>query len=291
MTGDPVPELSVVVPARDAAATIDGQLEALLAEEWDRPWEIVVVDNGSRDATKAIVDRYAARDPRVRRVDVSDRPGVSHTRNVGLAAARAESVAMCDADDVIASGWVRAMGSALHDHEFVTGPLDVDRLNPEWVAESRGRAIETGPGEFHGVFPFAHSCNLGVRKATVTRCGGFDERLSTGEDIELSFRLWRAGVPLLYVPAAVVHYRYRTTMGGLWHQSRAHARVSPWLEQEVRDAGVALPANREWRRWLWLGRHGGLLTSRPGRAYWVSVAGGRVGRLEGRWRNWRGTAA
>ena len=64
MTGDAVPELSVVVPARDAAATIDGQLEALLAEEWDQPWEIVVVDNGSRDATKAIVDRYAARDPR-----------------------------------------------------------------------------------------------------------------------------------------------------------------------------------------------------------------------------------
>lgn len=291
MTGDPVPELTVVVPARDAAATIDGQLEALLAEEWDRPWEIVVVDNGSRDATKAIVDRYAARDPRVRRVDASDRPGVSHTRNVGLAAARADSVAMCDADDVIASGWVRAMGSALDDHEFVTGPLDVDRLNPAWVAESRGRAIEAGPGDFHGVFFFAHSCNLGVRKAIVTRCGGFDERLSTGEDIELSFRLWRAGVSLTYVPGAVVHYRYRTTMGELWNQSRAHARVSPWLEQEVRDAGVALPADREWRRWLWLGRHGGLLASRPGRAYWVSVAGGRVGRLEGRWRTWRGTAA
>ena len=61
---------------------------------------------------------------------------------------------MCDADDVIAGGWVRAMGSALDDHEFVTGPLDVDRLNPAWVVESRGRAIEAGPGDFHGVFPF-----------------------------------------------------------------------------------------------------------------------------------------
>ncbi len=290
MTEQPVPELSVVIPALDAAATIDAQLEALLADDWDRPWEIVVVDNGSRDATRAIVDRYATRDARVRRVDASDRSGVSHTRNVGLGAARAESVAMCDADDVVADGWVRAMGTALREHEFVTGPLDVDRLNPGWVADSRGRAIGAGPGDFHGVFPFAHSCNLGVRKAVAVACGGFDERLDTGEDIELSFRLWRADVALTYVPAALVHYRYRTSIGELWDQSRAHARVAPWLEHQVRDAGVALPADGEWRRWLWLGRHCGLLATRSGRAHWVSVAGGRVGRLEGRWRARRGTA-
>jgi glycosyltransferase involved in cell wall biosynthesis len=291
MNAQATPDLSVVIPARNAAATIDAQLTALLAEDWDRPWEIVVADNGSRDATKAIVDRFTARDERVRRIEASDREGVAHARNAGLAAARAPSVAMCDADDVIASGWVRAMGDALRDHEFVTGPLDVDRLNPAWIADSRGRAIEAGPGDFHGAFPFAHSCNLGVRAATVARCGGFDERLHTGEDIELSFRLWQAGVALTYVPEAVVHYRYRATLGELWEQSRAHARVGPWLEREVRDAGVALPADHEWRRWLWLVRHCGLLASRPGRASWVAVAGGRVGRLEGRWHSRRGTAA
>jgi glycosyltransferase involved in cell wall biosynthesis len=291
MTGDPVPELSVVVPARNAAATIDAQLEALLAEEWDGPWEIIVVDNGSRDATTAIVKRYAARDARVRLVDASDAPGVSHTRNIGLAAARAESVAMCDADDVVAPGWVRAMGAALREHEFVTGPLDVDRLNPVWVADSRGRGIAAGPGDFRGVFPFAHSCNLGVRKAIATRCGGFDERLLAGEDIELSFRLWRADIALTYVPGAVVHYRYRTTMRELWNQARAHARVGPRLEREVRDSGVTLPADHEWRRWFWLARHAGLLASRSGRAHWVTVAGGRVGRIEGRWEDRRGRAA
>lgn len=277
-----VPELSVVIPARDAAATIDSQLEALLAEVWDRPWEIVVVDNGSRDATTAIVGRYIDRDPRVRLIDASDRPGVSHSRNVGIAAARAVSVAMCDADDVVADGWVRAMGGALRDHEFVTGPLDLDRLNPAWVTETRGRAIESGPGDFCGVFPFAHSCNLGFRKAVVERCGGFDERLDTGEDIELSFRLWQAGLSLTYVPEAVVHYRYRTTMRELWNQSRGHARVAPVLERRVRDAGITLPGAGEGRRWLWLVRHVGLLTSRAGRARWVSVAGGRVGRIQGR---------
>jgi glycosyltransferase involved in cell wall biosynthesis len=290
VSGGSVPALSVVIPARDAAATIDAQLEALLAEDWSQPWELVVVDNGSRDATGTIVRRYAARDERVRLVDASDRTGVAHCRNVGLASARADAIAMCDADDVVATGWVRAMATALRDHEFVTGPLDVDELNPPWVAGVRGRAISAGPGDFHGVFPFAHSCNLGVRKAVVERCGGFDERLDTGEDVELSFRLWRAGVPLTYVPAAVVHYRYRTTLGALWDQARHHARVGPWLERHFRAEGVAVPATGEWRRWLWLVRHAGLLASRAGRAHWVSVAGGRIGRLEGRWRAGRSTA-
>jgi glycosyltransferase involved in cell wall biosynthesis len=288
--GSPVPALSIVIPARDAAATIDAQLEALLAEDWLAPFEVVVVNNGSRDATTAIVERYAARDARVRLVDASDRRGVSHTRNVGLAAARSELVAMCDADDIVAPGWVSAMGSALRENEFVTGPLDVDRLNPAWVAGARGRAIESGPGDFRGVFPFAHSCNLGFRKSVVTRYGGFDERLSTGEDIELSFRLWQAGTPLTYVPDAIVHYRYRATMRALWEQSRSHARVAPVLERRVRDAGIALAGDGEGRRWLWLARHAGMLGSRRGRAQWVSVAGGRVGRLEGRWSEWRGAA-
>ena len=141
------------------------------------------------------------------------------------------SVAMCDADDVIAPGWVRAMGTALAEHEFVTGPLDVDRLNPAWVAGTRGRAIESRPGQLPRRVPVRPQLQPRRPQGGGHPAGGFDERLHTGEDIELSFRLWQANVVLTYVPEALVHYRYRRTMGELWNQSRAHARVSPWLEQ------------------------------------------------------------
>jgi GT2 family glycosyltransferase len=207
-----------------------------------------------------------------------------------MAASRAEAVAMCDADDVVAGGWVRAMGTALREYEFVTGPLDVDELNAPWVADVRGRAIESGPGDFHGVFPFAHSCNVGLRKSVAARAGGFDEDLHTGEDIELSFRLWRLGIPLTFVPEALVHYRYRASERDLWRQAVAHARVGPRLERQMRAAGIAVTNPGEWRRWLWLVRHGGLLSSRAGRARWLSVAGGRIGRIEGHWRARRGAA-
>jgi len=274
-------ELSVVIPVRDAAGTIQDQVDALLAQEWDRPWELVIVDNGSRDATRSIVERYTARDARVRLVDASDRPGVAHCRNAGVRAALADAIAMCDADDVVAPGWVRAMGDGLREHELVTGPLDITTLNPEWVLETRGRAIATGPGQFFGVFEFAHSCNLGFRRPVVERVGGFDEDLAAGEDIELSARLWKAGVKLVYLDDAVVRYRYRTSMRGLWRQARSYGQFRPELFRRVEAAGIEVPPSTRLRSWAYLVRNVNLLGSRAGRAKWVWIAAGNVGRVEG----------
>jgi glycosyltransferase involved in cell wall biosynthesis len=278
------PELSVVIPVRDAADTIEAQLDALLGQDWDRPWEIVIVDNGSRDATATIVERYRSQDARVRLVDASDRPGVAHCRNVGIREACADAIAMCDADDVVRPGWVRTMGESLRTHELVTGPLDITTLNPDWVLETRGRAIADGPGQFFGIFEFAHSCNLGFRRDVVQRCGGFDEALAAGEDVELSGRLWRAGVKLVYLDDAVVSYRYRTSRRGLWRQARSFGQVRPELFRRVERDGIHIPAEDRrgrLRSWAYLARNVGLLASRSGRAKWVWVAAGNVGRLEG----------
>lgn len=275
------PELSVIIPVRDAATTIEDQLDALLDQEWDRPWELVVVDNGSRDGTRAIVERYGEHDSRVRLVDASDQPGVARCRNAGIRAARADAIAMCDADDIVTPGWVRAMGEGLRTHELVTGPLDITTLNPDWVLETRGQAIASGPGQFFGVFEFAHSCNLGFRREPVERVGGFDETLAAGEDVELSGRLWRAGVKLAYLDDAVVRYRYRTSMRGLWRQARTYGQVRPELFRRVEAAGISVPKPGGLRSWAYLVRHVGVLRSRGGRAKWVWVAAGNVGRLEG----------
>jgi glycosyltransferase involved in cell wall biosynthesis len=275
------PALSVVIPVRNAAEPIRGQLDALLGQEWDRPFEVVVADNGSTDGTPAIVAEYERRDPRVRLVDASDRPGVAHCRNVGIRAARADAVAMCDADDVVHAGWVRAMGEGLQEHELVTGPLDITTLNPDWVLDTRGRAIADGPGRF-GELEFAHSCNIGFRRELVERAGGFDEGLAAGEDVELSARFVQAGATLVFLDDAVVSYRYRDTVRGLWHQARSYGQVRPELFRRVAATGVATPPDGGGlRSWAYLVRHLGLLTSRAGRAKWVWVAGGNVGRLEG----------
>ena len=128
-------ELSVVVPAFNAAATIGAQLDALQRQHWDAPWEVIVADNGSTDNTAALVAQRAATDGRIRLVDASDARGAAHARNRAVAAARGSVIAFCDADDVVGAGWVAAMGSALKRTPFVTGPQEYKTLN-----EPRSRA-------------------------------------------------------------------------------------------------------------------------------------------------------
>jgi len=115
----------------------------------------------------------------------------------------------------------------------------------------------------------------------VEKYGGFDQRFLPGEDVEFSFRLWRAGIRVHYVKEALLHYRYRASLLALWRQARAYARIRPTLVREVRDAGYEVPRDEEWRRWLWLLGRLGSVRTKSGRARWVCVGGGRLGRLEG----------
>ena len=277
---------SVVIPVRDAAAVVPDQLGALRAQRWEGHWEVVVaLDAGSADATADVVGRYADGWPRLRIVDAPPGGGPGSARNVGAAAAAGSALAFCDADDVVAPGWVAAMGDALRHHEFVTGPLELDRLNPTWLVESRGRSFADRRPVYEGIFPYASSCNLGVRRPVFERAGGFDAAWRVGEDIELSMRLWLSGIVLHFEPGAVVHYRYRPTLRSTYRQARSYGRVRPLLAERLRRAGRPAP-NRSagLRNWAWLVRHVRLLAGRPGRAKWLWVAGQRVGSLEGSWR-------
>ena len=274
-------DLSVVIPAHNAAATLVEQLDAVLDQEWTGTWEVIVVDNRSTDNTRAIVESYAARDPRVRVVLATERQGIGYTRNQGIIAACGRGIAMCDSDDVVAEGWIEAIGTALETHDFVTGPLDVQSLNEPWLVATRGLAIEKASGNFLGVFDFAHSCNVAFRRSMIDTTSGFDETLVNGSDVEFSFRAWRAGYILHYVEDAVVAYRYRTTMDGLWRQARNYSKVRPVLIARVQSTGVAVSPPTSWRGWLWLVRSLPQLRDRAGRARWVWTAGLRVGAIEG----------
>ena len=277
-------ELSVVIPAYNEELRIGEQLDALLAQSWDGTWEIVVVDNRSTDRTGAIVEAYARRDPRVRLVPASERAGLNFARNAGVAASRGRAFALCDADDLVAPGWVAALGSALREHEVVTGPLELDRLNPPWLAASRGRGDERGLPTFQGLFPTVHGNNFGMVRACFEAVGRFDldDRVIGVDDVELSLRIWQDGLGLYFEPGAVVHYRYRDDARALWRQGRTYGRARPFLVRRLREQRLPTPPRLAgWRSWVWLVAHIPQLRTREGRAAWVWVAANRWGQVEG----------
>src|SRR5262245_31970854 len=121
--------VSVVLPCYNAASTIAEQLEALASQRSLEPWELIIVDNRSTDESMAIVERFAEAIPGLRVVEATERAGRSYARNVGVGAARGASIAFCDADDVVGTGWLSAITDALHRFDCVACRVEFGRLN------------------------------------------------------------------------------------------------------------------------------------------------------------------
>lgn len=194
-----MPSVSVVIPARDAAATIGGTLAGLAAQERP-PDEVIVVDDGSSDATRAL----ARGAPVVTRVVRGAGEGPGAARNAGAAAATGEVLAFLDADCVPQAGWLRAGLDALARADLVQGrttPAPGEPVGPFdrtlWVL---------GPW---GLFETA---NLFVARELFERLGGFEPWLSPARSKELAEDVWfgwravRAGARTAFCDEALVHH-------------------------------------------------------------------------------------
>jgi glycosyltransferase involved in cell wall biosynthesis len=277
----PAPEVSVVIACRNAGAYLTEQLEALAAQQVAAPWELIVADNGSTDGSAVVAAGYADRIPGLRVIDASSGRGPGGTRNVAVAQSRARSVLFCDADDVVAPGWLAAMVAALQTHELVAARLEHDRLNEPWTVLQRNPQaglLQTDPP----FLPYAFAAALGVRRELHERLGGFDATyLAGGEDRDYCYRAQLAGVTLTLVPDAVVHYRHRRTARGMYRQAYGYAYGQVRLYKQYRDRGLGRPPTGP-AIVSWLATPIKLLPalrSRERRAQFMARLGWRVGRL------------
>lgn len=278
-------KLSIVVPCFNAAETIAIQLEALTNQQWDKLWEIVVSDNGSTDETLTIVEQYRERFPHLRIVDSSSRRGGGHARNAGALAARGEAIAFCDDDDEVAPGWVAAMGEALSRHDCVAGRLDFQKLNQPWVIKSHTCPQQNGLQEYKEPPYLGHAagCNLGVKRWLHEAVSGFDETLFRLQDTDYCWRIQLTGTKIHYVPDAVVQYRFRQTLAGLYQQARLWGEYNVLLYKKYRELGMPHPSKKKMAKaWLHLLlKCPKIFLGKERRANWIWKFGWRVGRLSG----------
>ncbi len=272
----------MIMCVRNEERSLAAQLDALVAQDWSGAWELLVVDNGSTDSTAEIVQSYAARDARVRYVPAFEKASRPYAVDVGIASTTAEWLVFCDGDDVVADGWLHAMADGLARHEVVTGPNELDRLNPAWLADSRGRADADPTGSFYGIFPTVRGNNFGVRRETWVGLGPRPTDCFPVDDLELSMRCWLRGIEVVGLPGAAVHYRYRADRRALWRQGYGYGSKRPLLAKLLKEAGKPAPsAFAGWKSWVLLVARIPTLVTRTGRAQWSWVAGNRVGQLVG----------
>jgi cellulose synthase/poly-beta-1,6-N-acetylglucosamine synthase-like glycosyltransferase len=193
---------SIIMACRNGEPHLREALEAVAAQVWDRPWELVFVDNGSTDGSLATFDDVAARHPHIpmRAVDASDRAGKSHALNRGIAEARSDILIQCDADDVPAEGWLAAMAEALMRHDFVSARHEIKRLNRGPAAQYRG-VSKNGIYRlnFAPYCPWTMGSTMGFTRRLFDAIGGFDPDIHP-EDDEFCIRAFIGGFELHPVP-------------------------------------------------------------------------------------------
>lgn len=280
------PQMSIIIPVLNGAHIIGTQLDALAAEAWEGTYEVIIVDNGSSDRLAEALEPYYDRLPHLRLIEAPARQSGPHARNTAVAEARGELLLFLDADDMIGPGFVAAMAAALERHDIVAPRLDTLKLNQTgWSRLGQHRQYYDLMRYYNEPYLFHVSASgLGIRRSMLLRLGGFDESMPRLADSEFCFRAQSQGCRLHFVPAAVVHYRNRTTLRGLLRQSRDWGRAELLLVDRYRGrlslTGVLLRWVRYIARWAKLAAQIPTLRTPEQRNLWLQEVARNIGVLE-----------
>lgn len=189
----------MIVPARNAAATIGRSLEALARQDLAHTFEVIVVDDGSEDETAAI----AAKVDGPVRVVHQPHQGQAAARNRGAAVASGEMLAFTDADCFPRPDWLREGLAALEQADLVQGPV---RADPRAKRGPFDRTVEVSAEA--GLYETA---NLLVRRSLFDQLGGFEDWLpipgkQLAEDLWFGWRARRSGARITFSEEAVVDH-------------------------------------------------------------------------------------
>lgn len=204
--GGDAPAVSVILPVRDGARFLAEAVESVLTQAGADDLEIVAVDDGSTDATAAILGRC----PRTRVVagGTPEAPiGPSAARNRGLASARGRIVGFIDHDDIWPPGKLATQRAALDADpgiDVVSGLIEIRCLDGRTRPEFRTHRPD---GRMHHV-------NLGAslfRASVFERLGGFAEDMAFAEDVDLFTRIAEAGLRQEKIEALGLVYRLHAT--------------------------------------------------------------------------------
>ncbi len=225
----PWPRISVVVCTRNGERTIGDCLRGLGQLEYPN-FEVIVVDDGSIDATAAIVREHA-----VRLISIRN-SGLAVARNTGLEAATGEIVAFIDDDAWPDPHWLTYLAASFirSAHAGVGGP----NIPPPGEGSIADCVANAPGGPIHVLLNDQEAehipgCNMAFRKACLQAIGGFDPQFRVaGDDVDVCWRLRQRGWTLGFSHAAMVWHRRRSSLRAYWKQQKGYGEAEALLQRK-----------------------------------------------------------
>jgi glycosyltransferase involved in cell wall biosynthesis len=237
------PRVSVIVCTRNGERTLNDCLEGLKRLEYPN-FEVIVVDDGSTDATPQIAEASGFR------LISTEQRGLGSARNAGMKAASGEIVAYLDDDAWPEPHWLSYLVRTFQrtEHAAVGGPNlgpPLDGLIADCVANAPGSPTHVLIGDREA--EHIPGCNMAFRKQQLDEIDGFDPQFRTaGDDVDVCWRLQERGLTLGFHPGAMVWHARRSSLGAYWRQQRGYGAAEAMLELKWPEKYNA-PGHLTWR--------------------------------------------
>ncbi|MFC2157505.1 glycosyltransferase [Acidobacteriota bacterium] len=232
-----LPNVSVLIPCYNEEGNIGGCLDSLIKQDYKGVFEIVVVDNGSKDESRQIITRFAEHHPNIRLV-IEQKKGTSIVRNTGVKNARYEYIGFIDADCEAPPDWLSLLVNnyrnikSKHPEVIAVGGRNIAPAKGSRFVKAIEIVLDSFPGSFNSIQgrQYAESrpvsslspTNAFYEKEKISAAGYFDETLkSEAEDAEINYRLFNSGHKFYFIPDSYV-----------WHKMRATAKT--WFKNMFR---------------------------------------------------------
>lgn len=191
----PAPMVSVIIPVHNRAEPVEEAIQSVLGQEFE-DWELLLIDDHSDDHSLAVIEAWAARDPRIQALK-NPRRGVSAARNVGLKASRGQLIAYLDSDDRWHPRHLRVLVDAIGHRTFACAYTAMELWHQLPSGETRRQIVYTPysaaqmrRANFITLLTFAHT------RALYEAAGGFNERMTRLVDWDLIARMARLSPPI-----------------------------------------------------------------------------------------------
>lgn len=221
------PALSVIIPCRNGTNYLAEAVASVQEQALDIPLEIIVVDDGSTDATAELARSLGCT------VVSIPHSGLSAARNTGLAKARGDCILFLDHDDLLRPGSLHTLLAALNEAEDADMVLAraQDFVSPE-LCEEEKRKVVVRPEPYHGLMSGA----MLFRRPVFERVKGFDEARATAQTLDFLQQAQQAGVGMRKIDPITVDRRLHLTNMGRTMQRQEGRDHASLLRERIRGA-------------------------------------------------------